>query len=846
MAFDTFACLFASWGSHHHSRMPETAPPPGCAGAQAFTEAKMNVRSRGLALAVCLIASLSAAQTATVRGRVTDPLGAVVPNARVALLTQSAAIAETQTDSAGKYELSVAGPGRFHLRVSAPGFAPAESEWFYVGAAETVSRDLFLKIKSMAEEVVVTATGVPLSEAQEGASITVLTPPDFLFLRDVMDPLPAVPGLQAGQSGERGGQASLFIRGGNANSNKVLIDGVPVNDIGGTLDLSTLALTGIDHIEVFRGPNSVLYGSDALAGVVSMETPRGVTPVPELSYALNGGSFQTYQQQGELAGAWRRFDYLADLGRFDTSNSVPNSRFHDGTFAGNLGWAPTAGNGFRVTVRRIAIGLGSPNAIELFGVPDTSQTATHDTFISATYENQIAGKWHNVIRYGASRLDSHFDTPAPAGVTTDGFTFTGLPVTIKGANGFTVSGQAFLTTADCCPSLSVNTANRDFVYAQTDYEFSSHLSGLLGYRYEAERGDSQFTSPGFSSGNSVDRRNQDFILQAHGDLRNRLFYSLGGGVDRNAVFGTAVTPRAGLAYYLFRPAEGLLRGTKLKFNFGKGIKEPTIFDETNSLFDLLQQQPGGDQLIQKFGIRPVRAERSRSYDFGVQQSLTNRALVSVTVFHNQFYDQIEFLSTSALQSLGVPQDVIDAAGFGATVNTLNFLAKGVETELQVRITNSLQARGGYTYLAARVQRSFSSDALAPSINPGFPGIPIGAFGPLIGARPFRRAPHTGFLAVTYSRPRWSALLQGVFVGRRDDSTFLLDADFGNTLLLPNRNLDAAYHKLDFSGDYRLNRRLMLFTSLENLLNEHYSSNFGFPALPFTFRSGVKITVGGAR
>jgi iron complex outermembrane receptor protein/vitamin B12 transporter len=168
----------------------------------------------------------------------------------------------------------------------------------------------------------------------------------------------------------------------------------------------------------------------------------------------------------------------------------------------------------------------------------------------------------------------------------------------------------------------------------------------------------------------------------------------------------------------------------------------------------------------------------------------------------------------------------------------------VETELQVKLTNALQARGGYTYLDARVQRSFSSDALAPSINPDFPGIPIGAFSPLVGARPFRRAPHTGFLALTYNRPRWSALLQGVFIGPRDDSTFLLDADFGNTLLLPNRNLDSAYQKLDLSGDFRLNQHLLLFTSMENLLNERYSSNFGFPALPFTFRSGVKITIGG--
>ena len=187
----------------------------------------------------------------------------------------------------------------------------------------------------------------------------------------------------------------------------------------------------------------------------------------------------------------------------------------------NAGWSPNATNSFRVTVRRIAIGLGSPNAIEIFGVPDNAQSAFHDTFVSATYENQPTENWHNLLRYGTSRLDSHFEKPSPVGTTNDGFDFFGLPVTIRGANGFTVSGQAFLTTADCCPSQSAATANRDFVYAQTDYRFNPHLIALFGFRYEAERGVSQFASPTFGSSNAIDRRNMSFILESHGDIRNR-------------------------------------------------------------------------------------------------------------------------------------------------------------------------------------------------------------------------------------------------------------------------------------------------------------------------------------
>jgi vitamin B12 transporter len=92
----------------------------------------------------------------------------------------------------------------------------------------------------------------------------------------------------------------------------------------------------------------------------------------------------------------------------------------------------------------------------------------------------------------------------------------------------------------------------------------------------------------------------------------------------------------------------------------------------------------------------------------------------------------------------------------------------------------------------------------------------------------------------------SALLQGTFVGRRDDSTFLLfsDANFGNTLLLPNRNLDSAYQKLDLSGSFRFNHYMTWYASMENLLSQRYDAAFGFPSLPFTIRSGLKITLGG--
>ena len=85
---------------------------------------------------------------------------------------------------------------------------------------------------------------------------------------------------------------------------------------------------------------------------------------------------------------------------------------------------------------------------------------------------------------------------------------------------------------------------------------------------------------------------------------------------------------------------------------------------------------------------------------------------------------------------------------------------------------------------------------------------------------------------------------GYLVSRRNDSTFATDGFFGNTMLLPNKNLAEAYQKIDFSGSYRLNSHLSFYTAIENLANEHYDEAFGFPALPLTFRGGIKLRLGG--
>jgi iron complex outermembrane receptor protein/vitamin B12 transporter len=334
-------------------------------------------------------------------------------------------------------------------------------------------------------------------------------------------------------------------------------------------------------------------------------------------------------------------------------------------------------------------------------------------------------------------------------------------------------------------------------------------------------------------------------VQLAGDIKNRLYYAIGSGLEDNGLFGFAATPRASLAYYLFRPTNsGLFSGTKLNFSFGKGIKEPSIYYQSISLFDILDALPNGSDLIKQYGVSPIGPETSRTYDGGVDQQFWNgRARATLTYFHNEFTNGVEFVPQSALLALGLPAASDPAVEFGAAVNSQAFRAQGAEAALEYKIGSHLFARGGYTYLDAVVQRSFSSESL-PSYNPSFPTIPIGAFSPLIGARPFRRAPHSGYFGLSYNRSKWYGSFTGTLVGRRDDSDFLTDSNFGNSLLLPNRNLDGAYQRLELGGGYQVTRSLTAYTDMQNLLSEHYSEAFGFPALPFTVRAGIKVSFGG--
>lgn len=808
-----------------------------------------------------LAAPLYAQSEPTIQGTVTDPLGAAVYNARIDLLTVNGIMLPTHahTDGRGQYSISVNHSGRYIVRVIATGFNITTSNEVYVSSVKPVFVDVALQFGQLEQKVTVTANGIPTPESQSGASTTVIEQSLYPYMLNVQDTLRQVSGLQFVTSGQRGAVTSLFELGGNSNATAVLLDGVPINDIGGLVNFAYLPANGISQDEIYRGPDSALYGADASAGVVALATARGTTQKPLLQYAIDAGNFGTYHQEASLGGVHNAFDYFGDFARIDTSNSYPNSTFHNVSSVANLGYALTPHTQVRATVHRIAAATGEPSAILFYGIPDNQYLNEHDLYGSATIEHQSSDKLNTIAQYGLVRLRLLNTDPAPAGILTDNPNnyncyddlgnpgapeYLGAPVTIRGANGTSASGQAFFNSCAnySFPITTATLTNRDFFYGQSSYKTSDKLVALFAFRYESERGYSAYDY----SPQSAHRGNYDYIVQTSGNLSNRLYYSAGADLPKYSVFGFQPTPHATAAYYLVKPtATGFLAGTKMRFNYSQGILEPTIAEQRESIYDLLAPLPNGQQLIAQYNISPVGAQQARTYEAGVDQHLLGtRMLLHGGYYHNQFNSQIEYVEPQALLQVGVPPAVVQALPFGAYINSLSFSAQGVETSAEYRVTDRIYVRGGYTVLNAKVQKSFSSDNSSPSFNPKYPTTPIGAYSPLAGQRPFRRAPNSGYYEVIYARPRWYMQMTGEFAGRRDDSTFLTDADGGPSLLLPNRNLDPAYQDISLTTHYRINRHISTYTVMDNLLSQHSQQAFGYPGLPFSFRSGMEFKWGG--
>jgi iron complex outermembrane receptor protein/vitamin B12 transporter len=287
------------------------------------------------------------------------------------------------------------------------------------------------------------------------------------------------------------------------------------------------------------------------------------------------------------------------------------------------------------------------------------------------------------------------------------------------------------------------------------------------------------------------------------------------------------------------------------------VREPALTEEFGSLYDFLKQN-GGQATIQQLGISPIEAPATRTWEGGGEQAFWGeRIFFRASYFHNEFGRAIESVGAGLVPAL-LPnltpqqQQVLEATlksenAYSLDLNSLALRAQGFETTVESGIGKNIFFRGGYTYLDSVVQRSFSSDnqALLGGYAPTFKGIPVGIYSPLKGARPFRRPPHTGFFTASYAGKKLTGMFTSAFSSRSDDSTFLgyEDLQQGNSLVLPNRNLDWGYAKLDLGGSYQLLSWLAIYGQGENLLSEQHIAPIGFPSLPMNFRTGLRIQWG---
>src|SRR6266403_1803067 len=215
------------------------------------------------------------------------------------------------------------------------------------------------------EQVVVSATRFDIPLDQSPASVSVISSEDLeqKQIERVSDALREVPGMSVVQTGTAGQLTSVFIRGLRSEHTQVLLDGIPINQgLQGAFNFADLTTEDIDRIEVVRGPQSTLYGPQALAGVIQIFTKQG-TGTPGVLFAAEGGSYDSFREWSQSDGKIEQFDYSVGASRLDTDNARPNNNYRNTAAITDVGWSPNEqlriGSVFTYSVSD----TGNPNTI---------------------------------------------------------------------------------------------------------------------------------------------------------------------------------------------------------------------------------------------------------------------------------------------------------------------------------------------------------------------------------------------------------------------------------------------------------------------------------------------------
>jgi len=497
--------------------------------------------------------------------------------------------------------------------------------------------------EDLPDTIVVTATRVPTPELQVASSITVVSADEIATreLQTLPEVLKQVPGLNVVQTGGAGGQTSVFMRGTNSNHTKVLVDGIDVGDpsnAGGAFDFAHFLTQDIEKVEILRGPQSGLYGSDAIGGVINIITKSGSGPA-QLGAALEAGSFDTFNQTAVLSGSLDQFHYAANLEHFHSGKTpvtpldllAPGEQRID-DYYDNL--TASTKLGFDVT-QNLDVGL-------VARYTDSHLRLTGENFNNFPADFPDSSQSANNTLQTYARATAHL------------LSFDGMLEQTLGAAYSNIRSSDFSPLA----------ARSDAVGGRVKFDWQGNIKLapneklVLGAEHERD----EITSP-ISAGTKIDSG----YAELQSGFSDRFFDTLSVRYDENDRFGGKTT-------YRFAPAFLIMEtGTKLKASVGTGFKAPTL----NQLF---QSFPA----FNFFANPNLKPESSLGWDAGFEQGLAADTLrFGITYFHNQIKNLIA-----------------DSADFTTDINVGRAVTQGIESFAAYRPLQTLNLRLDYTFTQA--------------------------------------------------------------------------------------------------------------------------------------------------
>jgi vitamin B12 transporter len=482
-----------------------------------------------------------------------------------------------------------------------------------------------------------TATETPID--QIASSVTVITAKDIERdqRRTVPDALSTVPGVNVVQSGGPGGVTSVFMRGTNPNHTKVLIDGIDVSDPGNparVFDLGQLLTSDVQQIEVLRGPQSGLYGADAIGGVISIITKKGEGP-PRATATIEGGSFGTFNQTAALSGAQDRINYAFNVAHFRSTDTpvtplelLPPGRKAIGNNYDNMTYSTKLGADLNENF--------SVNAVARY-TDATLHFTTDSGFPSFPNAAQSTQTVHQFFTRGEA-VWSVFD---------------GRIKNYFGVN-YTNHWNSNNSPGDIAPTITTGDRVKYDWHAVT--QLAPFHTVVIGAEHETETLQ--------TSTLSAENVNKAGYIELQSQFANRLFLVENIRQDDNDRFGTHPTFR--LAPAVIVP----ITETKFKASYGTGFKAPTL----TQLFVSFPQ-------FFFFANPNLKPEESIGYDAGFEQPLFNdRVRFGSTYFHND------------IKNLIAPDEF-----FTTNINIGKATTEGTENFVTAAITDRVRVRADYTF-----------------------------------------------------------------------------------------------------------------------------------------------------